>query len=274
MFDLNRFIKAQEKDYETALKEIKNGKKVSCWMWYIFPQIKGLGMTSMSNFYGIEDIEEAKEYLHNEILSKRLIEISNALLELENNDIKEIMGFPDNLKLKSSMTLFKKAEELSDVKYDNIFQKVLDKYYNGEEDNNTLVILEKKKFDLKSGLDMRNKNNEKDEENKESEENEENEEKENQYSIKSDNNDTTEQRNNNLDNQPENKDVEHLDEINTTESVDLQNEKDDENINSIIDNIGNRYKKENVNQNMNVFDDDDEEKKKCCDFKFFSCNII
>ena len=271
MSDLNRFIKAQEKDYETALKEIKNGKKVSCWMWYIFPQIKGLGMTSMSNFYGIEDIEEAKEYLHNEILSKRLIEISNALLELENNDIKEIMGFPDNLKLKSSMTLFKKAEELSDVKYDNIFQKVLDKYYNGEEDNNTLVILEKKKFDLKSGLDMRNKNNEKDEENKESEENEE---KENQYSIKSDNNDTTEQRNNNLDNQPENNDVEHLDEINTTESVDLQNEKDDENINSIIDNIGNRYKKENVNQNMNVFDDDDEEKKKCCDFKFFSCNII
>ena len=268
MSDLNRFIEAQEKNYKTALKEIKNGKKVSCWMWYIFPQIKGLGMTQTANYYGINDIEEAKEYLHNEILSKRLIEISNALLEIENNDIKEIMGFPDNLKLKSSMTLFKKAEELSDVKYDNIFQKVLDKYYNGEEDNNTLVILEKKKFDLKSGLDMRNKNNEKDEEN------EENEEKENQYSIKADNDDTTEQRNNNIDNQPEGNDVENIDEINTTESVELENENNDEKINSIIDNIGNRNKKENANQNTNEFDDDDEEKKKCCDFKFFSCNII
>ena len=265
MSDLNRFIEAQEKNYKTALKEIKNGKKVSCWMWYIFPQIKGLGMTQTANYYGINDIEEAKEYLHNEILSKRLIEISNALLEIENNDIKEIMGFPDNLKLKSSMTLFKKAEELSDVKYDNIFQKVLDKYYNGEEDNNTLVILEKKKFDLKSGLDMRNKNNEKDEEN---------EEKENQYSIKADNDDTTEQRNNNIDNQPEGNDVENIDEINTTESVELENENNDEKINSIIDNIGNRNKKENANQNTNEFDDDDEEKKKCCDFKFFSCNII
>ena len=265
MSDLNRFIEAQEKNYKTALKEIKNGKKVSCWMWYIFPQIKGLGMTQTANYYGINDIEEAKEYLHNEILSKRLIEISNALLEIENNDIKEIMGFPDNLKLKSSMTLFKKAEELSDVKYDNIFQKVLDKYYNGEEDNNTLVILEKKKFDLKFGLDMRNKNNEKDEEN---------EEKENQYSIKADNDDTTEQRNNNIDNQPEGNDVENIDEINTTESVELENENNDEKINSIIDNIGNRNKKENANQNTNEFDDDDEEKKKCCDFKFFSCNII
>ena len=148
MSDLNRFLDAQEKDYEKALKEIKNGKKVSCWMWYIFPQLKGLGSTHMANYYGIDNIEEAIEYLHNETLSNRLIEISKALLELDDDsNIKDIMGYPDDLKLRSCMTLFKKAEELSNVKFDNIFQKVLDKYYKGEEDARTLTILEKQNFE-------------------------------------------------------------------------------------------------------------------------------
>ena len=143
MSKLDRFLEAQEEDYDTALKEIKNGRKSSCWMWYIFPQIKGLGMTQMSNKYGIENIEEAIEYLKNETLRKRIIEISQALLDLEENNIHVIIGYPDDLKLRSSMTLFKKAEELSEIKCDNIFQKVLDKFYNGEEDGKTIEILEK-----------------------------------------------------------------------------------------------------------------------------------
>ena len=138
MSGLERFIEAQKNAYETALNEIKNGHKNSCWMWYIFPQIKGLGMTQTSQYYGIDNIEEAIDYLKNELLKTRLIEISNALLELEEVDIKKIMGFPDNLKLKSCMTLFKKAEELSEVKCDNIFQKILDKFFEGEDDSKTL----------------------------------------------------------------------------------------------------------------------------------------
>jgi uncharacterized protein (DUF1810 family) len=142
MSELERFLKAQINDYETALKEIKNGKKASCWMWYIFPQIIGLGMTSTAQYYGIKNIEEAIEYLNNEILGTRLVEISQALLELDDDtNINEVMGYPDNLKLKSSMTLFKKASEESGNKYDDIFQKVLDKYYNGQEDQKTLDIL-------------------------------------------------------------------------------------------------------------------------------------
>ena len=146
MSELERFIKAQENDYETALKEIKNGKKSSCWMWYIFPQIIGLGMTSTAQYYGIKNIEEAIEYLNNETLGTRLVEISQALLELDDDtNINEVMGYPDNLKLKSSMTLFKKASEELGNKYDDVFQKVLDKYYNGQEDQKTLDILSSQK---------------------------------------------------------------------------------------------------------------------------------
>lgn len=142
MSELERFIRAQENDYETALREIKNGKKSSCWMWYIFPQIIGLGMTSTAQYYGIKDIEEAIEYLNNETLGARLVEISQALLELDDDtNINEVMGYPDNLKLKSSMTLFKKASEELGNKYNDVFQKVLDKYYNGQEDQKTLDIL-------------------------------------------------------------------------------------------------------------------------------------
>ena len=153
MTDLDRFLDAQKNEYKLALKEIKNGKKISCWMWYIFPQIKGLGKTYISNYYGIKDIEEAKEYLNNDLLRKRLIEISQALLELEETDIKEVIGYLDDIKLQSSMTLFNRAEELSDIKCENIFKKVLKKYFNDKEDNKTLAILEKQK------LLKQNKNN-------------------------------------------------------------------------------------------------------------------
>ena len=147
MSDLDRYLEAQEKEYEKALKEIQNGKKENHWIYYIFPQIKGLGKTEISNKYGIKNIEEAIEFLKNEKLRKNLIEISQVLLDKEEGtDIKEIMGFPDNLKLKSSMTLFKVAEEESEINCNGIFKKILDKYYNGEEDAMTLVILQKQKY--------------------------------------------------------------------------------------------------------------------------------
>ena len=162
MSEINRFLEAQEKEYDLALKEIKNGKKESCWIWYIFPQIKGLGSSSTSEEYGIKDIEEAKEYLENETLKSRLIEITQALLDLEEDNIDNIMHFPDNLKLKSSMTLFKQVEEVYNIDCGNIFQKTLDKFFNGEEDQNTIRILEKQKLEKQMGknnnLEIQEKN--------------------------------------------------------------------------------------------------------------------
>jgi len=162
MSEINRFLEAQEKEFDLALKEIKNGKKESCWIWYIFPQIKGLGSSSTSEEYGIKDIEEAKEYLENETLKSRLIEITQALLDLEEDNIDNIMHFPDNLKLKSSMTLFKQVEEVYNIDCGNIFQKTLDKFFNGEEDQNTIRILEKQKFEKQMGknnnLEIQEKN--------------------------------------------------------------------------------------------------------------------
>ena len=134
MNNLNRYIEAQSYDYERALKEIKNGKKESHWMWYIFPQIKGLGFSATSKFYEIQSIDEAISYLDNEILGPRLIEISNELLKLKTNNPIEIFGEIDSLKLKSSMTLF---AYISD---NDIFNQVLEKYYNNELDQNTINI--------------------------------------------------------------------------------------------------------------------------------------
>jgi uncharacterized protein (DUF1810 family) len=160
MSDLDRYLEAQEKDYEKALKEIQNGKKENHWIYYIFPQIKGLGKTEISNKYGIKNIEEAIEFLKNEILRKNLLEITQVLLDKEEGtDIKEIMGFPDNLKLKSSMTLFKVAEEESEINCNEIFKKILDKYYNGEEDAMTLVILQKQKYQKEHGEENIEENN-------------------------------------------------------------------------------------------------------------------
>ncbi len=105
-YELERFIVAQERDYATALKEIKSGCKRSHWMWYIFPQISGLGHSPIAKKYEIVDLGEAKAYMENAYLRNNLVEISKALLECGNDDIEDIMGFPDNLKLCSSMTLF------------------------------------------------------------------------------------------------------------------------------------------------------------------------
>ena len=134
--DISRFLEAQEHSYERALSEIKNGRKSSCWMWYIFPQIQGLGISGTTEYYSIEDLDEAKEYMNNETLRGRLIEISEALLGLETDDPHEVLGYPDDLKLKSCMTLFAIAAPEEDV-----FQKVLDKYYEGKRDENTIKKL-------------------------------------------------------------------------------------------------------------------------------------
>ena len=109
MSELDRFIHAQEYNYSDALKEIKNGQKISHWMWYVFPQIKGLGQSDTAKWYAIKDLQEAKDYLNNEILSNRLEQICKALLELDCNDAYKIFGSPDDMKLKSSMTLFEIA---------------------------------------------------------------------------------------------------------------------------------------------------------------------
>lgn len=134
--DLERFTDAQKNDYQRALSEIKNGRKRSHWMWYIFPQIAGLGFSSTSKFYAIKDIGEAESYLAHPTLGGRLVEISNALLEIEGKTANQIFGSPDDAKLKSSMTLFGALENTNPV-----FQRVLDKYFNGTKDHRTLELL-------------------------------------------------------------------------------------------------------------------------------------
>lgn len=136
-YNLERFVKAQEQDYEFALNEIKSGTKFGHWMWYIFPQMEGLGRTNRSNFYGIKSLEEAKEYLNHPILGVRLIEITNELLQFEGSDAELIVGFPDCLKLRSSMTLF----DLVDDSENELFKRVLKKFYNGQLDDKTLELL-------------------------------------------------------------------------------------------------------------------------------------
>ncbi len=140
MSDLNRFLQAQSYQYETALKEIQNGRKQSHWMWYIFPQLRGLGQSSMAWEYGITDLEEAKEYLAHPILGVRLLEICNAAFNTSSNNAVEVFGFPDNLKLKSSMTLFEAADPQQ-----AIFGQILMKFFNGERDSATLGILHESK---------------------------------------------------------------------------------------------------------------------------------
>ncbi len=132
---LERFIEEQEYYYNTALKEIKNGKKVSHWIWFIFPQLKGLGFSYESYYFGIDDKNEGIEYYNNPYLRNNLIEITEALLNITKDNIIDIVGYPDNLKIKSSMTLF------YNVSNNPLFKKVLDKYYNGEFDNKTLEML-------------------------------------------------------------------------------------------------------------------------------------
>ena len=133
---INRFIEPSNRMYDIALDEIKKGKKQSHWMWFVFPQIKGLGNSRTSEFYGIKDLEEAKLFLEHPILGKRLLMITKCLLDINDKPAIRIFGSPDYLKLKSCMTLFKLASPET-----IIFQKVIDKYYMGFEDNSTKIKL-------------------------------------------------------------------------------------------------------------------------------------
>lgn len=135
-YDLSRFIKAQQGSYQTALAEIKRGRKTSHWMWYVFPQIAGLGMSPTAQYYAVQNLEEAREYLDDPVLGPRLAEISRALLALDTGDADYVFGWPDNMKLRSSMTLFSLVS-----RDDTVFQDVLDKYYGGEPDEMTLSIV-------------------------------------------------------------------------------------------------------------------------------------
>ncbi len=136
MLNLDRFLIAQENDYARALTEIVNGKKVSHWMWYIFPQFQGLGMSSTSVFYAINSRAEAEAYLHHAVLGKRLFEISKALLLHKNKTALEIFGRPDDMKLKSCMTLFSLVCE-----GESVFHQVLKQYFDGEIDERTKGLL-------------------------------------------------------------------------------------------------------------------------------------
>jgi uncharacterized protein (DUF1810 family) len=134
--DLTRFMEAQERDYQAAFAEIKRGRKRSHWMWYIFPQIEGLGFSEISRFYAIKDIQEAESYLRHPVLGSRLIRICKELLKQEVSDANLIFGSPDDMKLRSCMTLFASLEET-----DAVFQAVLNKYFEGAKDNKTLSII-------------------------------------------------------------------------------------------------------------------------------------
>ena len=135
-YDLSRFHKAQKGSYETALAEIRSGRKRSHWIWYIFPQMKQLGYSPTAQYYGIGSLDEAKSYIADDTLRQHLVEISQALLALESDNASQIMGYPDDMKLKSCMTLFMLAAPEIPV-----FQAVLDKFYGGEPDKKTVDLI-------------------------------------------------------------------------------------------------------------------------------------
>lgn len=134
--NLERFIAAQKAVYQTALQELKEGKKQGHWMWYIFPQIRGLGFTETSVFYAIKDRHEAADYLAHRVLGPRLVLAANTLLNLDISNAYQILGSPDDLKLHSSMTLFSLVPGA-----DQVFEAVLRKFFGGLKDNKTLKIL-------------------------------------------------------------------------------------------------------------------------------------
>ena len=135
-FNLARFTTAQEGVYDSALTEIRAGDKRNHWMWFIFPQINGLGHSSTAKLYAIKSSDEACKYLSHPVLGRRLIECAEALLSVMGRSAHDIFGSPDDLKLKSCMTLFDAVAD-----QDSVFGRVLDKYYQGQRDKKTLEIL-------------------------------------------------------------------------------------------------------------------------------------
>lgn len=140
--DLQKFIDAQDhgygfgETYQTALAEMKQGEKISHWIWYVFPQIQGLGLSGTTAYFSIRNLAEAKDYYEHPILGTRLIEITSKLLNIETDDPMVVFGYPDAFKVRSCMTLFKYA-----APEETVFQKVLDKFCRGVEDDKTVGIL-------------------------------------------------------------------------------------------------------------------------------------
>jgi uncharacterized protein (DUF1810 family) len=135
-FDLKRFVRAQESDYKRALEEIAAGRKRSHWMWYIFPQFAGLGLSSTSRHYAIGSLDEARAYLADPILGPRLIECAGATLSVKGRSALDIFGSPDDMKLRSSVTLFSLVSPENSV-----FHRVLEKYFDGMGDQRTLDLV-------------------------------------------------------------------------------------------------------------------------------------
>ena len=136
-YNLNRFIEAQVDSYESAMGELSRGRKSGHWIWYIFPQIDGLGSSDITKLYSIKSIEEAQAYLEHPVLGERLIESCEILLSLKDASMDEVMGFPDDLKLLSSMTLFEAISEPN-----SIFTKMIEVYFDDERDKASLRIIE------------------------------------------------------------------------------------------------------------------------------------
>lgn len=137
-YDLARFVDAQEGVYEEAIAELRAGRKRSHWMWFIFPQLAGLGRSETARFFGIKSLDEAKAYLAHPVLGPRLRACAEAILSIEGRSAYGILGFPDDVKLKSSMTLFDAASEITG----SVFERVLAKFYAGKRDEQTLRMLD------------------------------------------------------------------------------------------------------------------------------------
>ena len=135
-YDLARFVEAQEHGYPQALSEIRHGQKRSHWMWYVFPQFEGLGFSPASRRYSIKSVAEAEAYLRHPILGPRLLESARAALGVEGRSALEVFGSPDNMKLRSSATLFASISPAGSV-----FEQVIDRYFGGEPDDRTLQLL-------------------------------------------------------------------------------------------------------------------------------------
>jgi uncharacterized protein (DUF1810 family) len=134
--DLNRFVQAQQGDYDRALAEIRGGRKESHWMWYIFPQFEGLGSSSTSRLYSIKSVAEAEAYLAHPVLGPRLLECCDAALRVEGRSAVEIFGAIDERKLRSCATLFARVSQP-----DSVFDRLLEKFFDGKRDEKTLGLL-------------------------------------------------------------------------------------------------------------------------------------
>jgi len=138
-YHLERFVEAQESIYSQALSELKNGHKRSHWMWFIFPQFVGLGFSLTTRRYSVKSLEEARAYLGHPVLGPRLLECTQALLAVHDKEISKILGYPDDLKFNSSMTLF----DMVTNDENNLFDQALNHYFSGKRDSKTLKLVAK-----------------------------------------------------------------------------------------------------------------------------------